>query len=220
MNVIALLPMKGHSERVPNKNLREFCGRPLYHWIAKALMDSQYVHKILINTDSEIIANDAKNNFDRVEIINRPEEICGDFVSMNKIIEYDLSRSEGDYFLQTHSTNPLLTAQTIDRAVDCFMNNRDVYDSLFSVTRLQTRLYWSDGRPINHNPQELLRTQDLSPVFEENSNLYIFSRQSFLSNDNRRIGKKPYMFEIDRLEAVDIDDELDFKIAELLKSMK
>jgi len=220
MMTVALLPMKGHSERVPNKNLRNFCGRPLFHWVLESLLGSKYISFVVINTDSEAIAKSALDSFDRVKIINRPKSIQGDFVSMNEIIAYDLTQVEGEHFLQTHSTNPLLTAQTIDKAIKCYFENLEVYDSLFSVTRQQTRLYWRDGRPINHDPQELLRTQDLEPVYEENSNMYIFSKNSFAASSNKRIGIKPQMFELDRMEAMDIDEEVDFKLAELLCRLK
>jgi CMP-N-acetylneuraminic acid synthetase len=217
--LIALLPMKGHSERVPNKNLRDFCGRPLYHRVMESLLASGHVAQVAIDTDSEAIAADAVKRFDRVTIIDRPKAIRGDFVSMNAIIAHDLSVLGGEHFLQTHSTNPLLTASTVDRAVEAYFENLDRHDSLFSVTALQTRLYWKDGSPVNHNPGELLRTQDLPPVFEENSNLYIFSRSSFARGGGKRIGTKPLMFEMDRLEAVDIDEEADFRVAEALFSL-
>ena len=73
----------------------------------------------------------------------------------------------------------------------------------------------ADGRPVNHKWGELLRTQDLKPIYEENSNLYIF-RAETLERLNNRIGEQPLMFEIAREEAWDIDEELDFKIAEFL----
>lgn len=208
--------MKGHSERVPNKNLRNFCGSPLYHRVMESLLASRYVAEVAINTDSDVIAADARKHFDRVRIIERPESIRGDFVSMNTIIGHDLSVLSAEHFLQTHSTNPLLTNGTIDRAIETYFESLDQHDSLFSVTRLQTRLYWEDGSPVNHNPAELLRTQDLPPVFEENSNLYVFSRSSFNRAGQKRIGQKARMFEMDRLEAVDIDEEADFRVAEAL----
>jgi CMP-N-acetylneuraminic acid synthetase len=90
-----------------------------------------------------------------------------------------------------------------------------MYDSLFGVTRLQTRLWDSLARAVNHNPAILLRTQDLPPIYEENSCLYIFTRE-ILESKHNRIGDRPFMFEIESLEAVDIDEELDFKVAELL----
>lgn len=216
MQITALLPMKAHSERVLNKNMKNFCGRPLYHAVLSSLFQSKYIDKVIINTDSIIIKEDAPKNFERVIIVDRPKEIQGDFVSMNEVIAYDLSRIDGEHFLQTHSTNPLLRAETIDLAIETYFRNLNQFDSLFSVTRLQARLYWKNGSPINHNPDELLRTQDLPPVYEENSNFYIFSKKSFADAGQSRIGLKPQMFEISKLEAVDIDEPEDWEIAEIL----
>lgn len=215
--LIALLPMKGNSERVKNKNMRDFNGAPLYHAIMKSLLASKYIDKVVINTDSAKITEDAITTFgDRVMIIDRPAEIQGDMVSMNNIIAYDLSLCDGEHFLQTHSTNPLLKTETIDRAIEIYFDNLDKHDSVFGVTRLQTRLYDKDAQPINHNPQELLRTQDLEPLFEENSNFYIFSKQSFADSGEKRIGVNPKIVEVNKLEAVDIDEPEDFELAELL----
>lgn len=222
--ILALLPMKGNSERVPNKNLKDFCGKPLYHRVLETLIDSRYLDKIIINTDSEKIKNDALYHFgDDVIIHDRPEEIKGDFVSMNKIIENDLSKSDGDIYLQTHSTNPLLTSSSIDEAIELMLDNdfQEKYDSIFSVTKIQTRLYDEAGTPFNHNPEKLIRTQDLPPLYEENSNFFIFTKASFKNNGDKRIGKRPKLFEIDKLEAIDIDELQDFLLAELLyKTLK
>lgn len=219
MKVIALLPMKGNSERVPNKNLKDFDGNPLYHRIMNSLLESKYIDQVVINTDSELIKNDIKGNFgDKVIINERPKSLIGDMVSMNKIIKYDIQQVQGDIYLQTHSTNPLLTSKSIDDAIGKMieLNNDRKHDSLFSVTRLQTRLYDKNGTPFNHNPAELLRTQDLEPLFEENSNFYIFTKESFDKAGFKRIGLNPFMFEIDKLEAIDIDEPQDFVIAESL----
>lgn len=217
MKLKALLPMKGNSERVPNKNMRDFNGSPLYHAIMKSLLASKYIDKVIIDTDSAKIANDAMDNFGNgVEIIDRPAEIIGDFVSMNMIIDYDLSQLEGEHFIQTHSTNPLVRTETMDAAIETYFQSLDKHDSLFSVTRLQTRLYDIKGKPVNHNPNELLRTQDLEPLFEENSNFYIFSKSSFQNGGQKRIGLKPKLFEVNKLEAVDIDEPEDFKLAALM----
>ena len=218
--LIALLPMKGHSERVPNKNMREFCGMPLFHAVMKSLLGSPYIREVLINTDSKSIARDALGNFDRVRIIERPESICGDFVEMNTIIAYDLSQCDGEHFFQTHSTNPLLTTSSINIAAELYFGNMGRHDSLFSVTRWQARFYDRDAIPVNHDPRELLRTQDLPPLFEENSNIYVFSKESFKNAGNKRIGLTPRMLEMNRLEAIDIDEEEDFRIAEILYSMR
>ena len=128
----ALVPMKGNSERIPNKNLKLFGDKPLYHAIIKTLQKSKYVKNIIINTDSDLISNDVKLNFENVILIDRPVHLQGDFVSMNKIIEYDIKQIEGEHFLQTHSTNPLLTSETLDKAIVYYLENLSIFDSVFS----------------------------------------------------------------------------------------
>lgn len=219
-NLIALLPMKGHSERVPNKNMKLFAGAPLYHAIVKTLLASNSVSKVVINTDCPIIKNDALANFERVEIIERPEAICGDFVSMNEVIDYDLSHTTGEHYIQTHSTNPLLSLNTLNNAIKTYFEKNNAYDSVFSVTELHNRFYWANGKPVNHNPEELIRTQDLPAIYEENSNFYIFSKKSFASGGKKRIGLKPLMFPMNKLEAIDIDYPEDFVLAETMYKIK
>jgi CMP-N-acetylneuraminic acid synthetase len=216
MKVTALLPMKGHSERVPNKNLRPMCGVPLFFHVAGVLERCELVDAIVINTDSEPIADAAVRNFSKVVVHWRPDAIRGDMVSMNEIIANDLESCGGEHFVQTHSTNPLLTGETLARGIETYFQSLDRHDSVFSVTRLQTRLYWEDGRPVNHDPSELLRTQDLPPLFEENSNFYVFSKTSFAEAGNNRLGVRPKMFPMDALESLDIDEETDAVMAEVL----
>jgi len=205
--------MREHSERVPGKNYRLFAGRPLYHHIISSLLACPYIDSVYIDTDSSFIMEDALRHFD-IHIIERPEHLRSDFTPMNEILLYDVTRVEADYYLQTHSTNPLLRAQTIGAATKELLGSSQ-HDSLFSVTRLQRRLWDTEGKPVNHDPGQLLRTQDLPPIYEENSCLYIFSRNNLESRRNR-IGERPLMFEIDRIESWDIDEEQDFHIAELL----
>jgi len=220
MKLTALLPMKGHSERVPNKNMRIFNGKPLYHCVARILEGSELIQSVVINTDSDLIAENAAKHFSKIKVHIRPPELQGDMVPMNDIIAYDISLLEGDHFLQTHSTNPLLTKETLEQAIREYFNYLDEYNSLFSVTMLQTRLYWKSGKPINHDSNKLLRTQDLPPLFEENSNFYIFSKKSFVGAGNHRIGLKPKMFVMDKIEAIDIDEKADFQIAEFFYSIR
>jgi CMP-N-acetylneuraminic acid synthetase len=216
--VAALVPMKIHSERVPGKNLRDLCGKPLFYWILTALTNSQHIIKTFINTDSEQIASAVSSHFD-VEIIERPDELKGDMVVANQLISHDLSQIQNfEFFLQTHVTNPLLRSKTIDHAIEAFFEQPE-FDSLMSVTSIQTRLYWQDGRPLNHEVNKLIRTQDLAPLYEENSCIYIFSRDSFKKHSNR-IGDKPNLFIMDPIEAWDIDEELDFLISDFLMQMR
>lgn len=212
-----MVPMRHHSERVPGKNYRLFAGRPLYRHIISNLLICPLISEVLIDTDSEIIMEDASKEFPQVRLIQRPEYLRAGTVPMNDVLLYDVSKVEADYYVQTHSTNPLLRAETISSAIQYFLDNCTKYDSLFSVTKVQVRLWDGKTRAINHDPSILLRTQDLTPVYEENSCLYIFTRSTFETRQNR-IGERPLMFEIDRVEAWDIDVELDFTIAEFLYS--
>jgi CMP-N-acetylneuraminic acid synthetase len=213
--IVALVPMRHESERVPGKNYRSFAGQPLYRRIINSLLSCGSIQGILIDTDSPTITEDVSKYYPQIQLLKRPDHLRGGDIPMNKIILHDIEQMQADYYLQTHSTNPLLTGETISRAIEAFFDNRDQYDSLFSVTRLRVRLWNSSGKPINHDPSLLLRTQDLPPVYMENSSLYLFSRESMLAYGNR-IGQKPLMLEIDQLEAWDIDEETDFLIAEML----
>jgi N-acylneuraminate cytidylyltransferase len=209
----ALVPMKGHNERVPNKNIRLLAGRPAFHWIMDSLSKSKYIDEIIINTDSKEIAESAVNNFD-VTILERPDFLLGDMVSIQPLIAYDLSKTDGEFFFQTHSTNPMIQPETIDSAIETFFAQKK-HDALFAVTPIQTRFYWKDGSGVNHDPNVLIRTQDLDPIYEENSCFYIFSRETNRRCENR-LGTNPIMFPMNRLEAADIDTIEDFHWAEFL----
>ena len=215
MRVVALLPMRHASVRVPGKNYRPFAGRPLYHHVLAGLLACPRIEEIVIDTDSELLQEDAARHFPAVTVLERPERLRADTVPMNDVLLNTISQVAADFYLQTHSTNPLLRPATIERAVAAMLEAYPIHDSLFSVTRLQTRLWDALTRPINHNPAILLRTQDLPPTYEENSCLYLFTGDTLRQRHNR-IGERPLLFEIERLEAMDIDEELDFKVAEFL----
>jgi CMP-N-acetylneuraminic acid synthetase len=217
--IAALVPMRHQSERVPGKNYRLFSGRPLYHWIVETLLDCPRVAEVIIDTDSPTIIEDASRQFPSVRIVDRPEHLRAGTIPMNSILLRDVELVSADLYLQTHSTNPLLRAATITDAVERFLAAREHHDSLFSVTRLHTRLWDAQGRPINHDPEVLLRTQDLPVTFEENSCLYLFDAATLRARRNR-IGARPLLYELDRIEAWDIDEEADFTIAELLHARR
>lgn len=213
--IVALVPMGDHSERVPGKNYRELAGWPLFHHILAALGACPEISAIVVDTDSEAVKEGIEQHFPTITLLDRPQHLRGGHIPMNEILLYDTSQVDADYYVQTHSTNPLLLPATISRAIQAFQDGLPQHDSLFSVTALHTRLYDSQGRAINHDPDELLRTQDLPRVYEENSCIYIFSRAT-LAQRGHRIGAKPVLFPIPSEEAIDIDDELDFQIAEFL----
>ena len=218
----ALLPMKMNSTRVKGKNFKSFAGKPLYAWILNTLLNVEQVDEIIINTDaSEILMKDELMKSDKIKIIERPKHLCGDEVSMNRIIEYDLSHTFSDFFIMTHTTNPLLSKESIGACIDEYLMKKNLSnnDSLFTVNAIQTRFYTKNGKPINHNPKNLIPTQDLETFYEENSNLYIFSKESFLSTESR-IGKNPILFETPKNEAIDIDTNEEWEMAESMALYK
>src|SRR5688500_16123151 len=115
--IVALVPMQHTSERVPGKNFRTFAGRPLYHHIIDTLLACASVARVVIDTDSPTIRADAAQNFPQVEVLDRPEHLRGGAVPMNDVLAGTVGRVDGELFLQPHSTNPLLTAGSIERAI-------------------------------------------------------------------------------------------------------
>jgi CMP-N-acetylneuraminic acid synthetase len=213
--IIALVPMQHTSERVPGKNFRSFAGRPLYHHIIETLLSCSSLERVVIDTDSPTIREDAARVFPQVEVLDRAEHLRGGAVPMNDVLVGAVQRLDGNVYVQTHSTNPLLTTRSVERAIRVFFHSFGDHDSLFSVTPHRARFWTAAGQPVNHDPSRLLRTQDLSPLLEENSCLYIFRGADLLRRRNR-IGERPLVFELDAREAWDIDEEIDFQFAEFL----
>lgn len=212
----ALLPIKQNSERVKGKNFRDLCGKPLYAWILETLLSCEEIDEVVIDTDSESFIEELHQKYPAVRTLLRPEAIRGGAVSMNLIIQHDMSQCpDTDLFIQTHTTNPLLTKKSIDSAIRMFRQRTEDYDSLFSVNRIQARTYWRDGSAINHVLGELKRTQDLEPIFEENSNFFLFTRDSFQKTASR-LGSKPFLFETKPMESLEIDEEEDFQFVQLV----
>ena len=219
LKIVALVPMRHHSARVPGKNYRPLAGKPLYQHIIETLLDCPEIGDVVVDTDSPVVMQGLAQAFPQVRVIERPEELRADTIPMNEILLHDTGLFPADLYLQTHTTNPLLRPATISKAIQTLQAQYPAYDSLFSVTRVQTRLWDGLGRAINHNPAILLRTQDLPPVYEENSCIYIFDRET-LARRRNRLGERPYLFEIDRAEALDIDEELDFTIADMMMKQR
>jgi CMP-N-acetylneuraminic acid synthetase len=169
----------------------------------------------------KILAQHGLQDSERILIRDRPPEICGDHVSMNLVLADDVQNVAAETYLMTHTTNPLLSAPTIRQALARYDEARiqGKADSLFSVNRFQTRFYREDGSPVNHDPKNLLRTQDLEIWYEENSNLYFFSRESF-ETTQARIGQTPRLFETPKAESFDIDGLEEWSLVEQLCSSK
>jgi CMP-N-acetylneuraminic acid synthetase len=217
MKIAAIIPMRHESVRVKGKNYRMLAGKPLYQHIIDTLLLVPEINTVVVDTDSPLIMDGIRQKYPGVQVLVRPEHLRADWIPMNEVLMNATSQIEADLYLQTHSTNPLLKTETISRAVQTLVDSYPSFDTLFSVTRVQSRLWDSLARPINHNAAILLRTQDLPPVYEENSCLYLFTRQT-LEQQRNRIGLRPYLFTLDPIEAWDIDEEVDFVIADLLLS--
>lgn len=212
--IVALVPMRHDSERVPGKNYRPMVGKPLYRHIVESLLATPEVSQVVIDTDSPTVKADAAVAFPTVLVLDRPEHLRDGNIPMNDVLLNDVHQLPADLYLQTHSTNPLLKASTISRAIRALADHPE-HDSLFTVTRIQARLWSADSKPLNHDPAVLLRTQDLPPVYLENSCMYLFTRE-LLEGRGTRIGAHPLLFEVDRDEASDIDEEQDFRMVEAL----
>lgn len=219
-SLVALLPMKANSERVRGKNFRDLAGRPLYQWVLDTLLKVAAIDQVVINTDAhdelEETGFHRKYEGARVIIRDRHEAIRGDHVSMNLILADDIAAVPAERYLMTHVTNPLLSAETVGALVSLSRSAATTgHDSVFTVNTHHTRFYDGEGRPINHDPDNLIRTQDLPPYHEENSVAYLFTAESFATT-GARIGKRPVMHPTPALESIDIDDPADWYMAESL----
>ena len=214
-SVAAIVPMRHSSERVPGKNYRDFAGKPLYQRIIDTLLACPSVTTVVIDTDSPIIMEQVADLYPAVTVLERPAHLRDGAIPMNNVLLNTCQQVPADFYLQTHSTNPLLSARTIEAGIRQFLTHYPIYDTLFGVTRMQVRLWDGLARAINHNPAILLRTQDLPPVFMENSCMYLFRKET-LETKHNRLGDRPFMLEIPEIEAQDIDVELNFQVAEFL----
>ncbi len=215
MHIAAFVPMRHSSERVKGKNYRSLGGRPLFHHIVETLLAVDEIDEVVIDTDSEVIASDTAEAFPAVRVLERPEHLRSGDTPMNDVLLNSIASVPADLYLQTHSTNPLLTAATVRDGIRELRDAGDAHDSLFTVTPLHTRLWTPEGEAINHDPAVLLRTQDLPPVMEENSCMYLFDADTLRRRGNR-IGERPILKPISGAEAWDIDDELDWAVVEAL----
>lgn len=217
--VAAIVPMRHNSERVPGKNYRFLGNRPLYHHIVATLESVPEIDEVVIDTDSELILEDAAKHFPAVKLLLRPDHLRSGDTPMNDVLMNTVDQLDADVVIQTHSTNPFLSASVLSRAIATFTELSEEVDSVFGVTRLQARLWDKDTQPINHDPAVLLRTQDLPPVFLENSCFYVFT-PDLVRRTGNRIGPSPLMIEVPAGEAVDIDEESDFRLAEAIEAMR
>ena len=224
MKICCIVPIKHNSERVPGKNYRSFNGKPLFEIIVEKLLKCNMISTIVIDTNSPIIESAVQDKYKEKNIIlyRRPEHLWSGTTPTNVLIEnviQDLNL-KFDLFIQTHVTNPLLSIETIKKCIETYKIQLEKgFDSLMTVKELRTRLYTKDKDEkvdaLNHNPNELIPTQDLEPLYEENSCLYLFTKDTLFKR-HHRVGYKPFLYVMSDIESMDIDYETDFIIAETL----
>jgi len=216
--IFAIIPMRSGSQRVINKNKRVINGKFLYEYIIEKLLNFQLLTKIIINTDINEVIEKYKNN-DKIIIVKRSDKLKGN-CDINLVISESIKDiEESDLFIQTHATNPMYKIKTLKKAINFYFENYQNFDSLFSVTKIHKRFWYDNSLPVNHSLEDEPTTQNLIPYFEENSCFYLFTKKTFLMNNNR-IGNKPKLFEIPKEESWDVDEEADLLILEKLLNIK
>ena len=211
MKFSAFIPIKLHSERVPNKNFYEISGKPLFYYILSTLQSVELVDEIVIDIDHIEIKEKVNRYFNDIKFNLRKDNLSSPTESVNKIIASNIDNFKNEYIIQTHVTNPLLTSSSINQAAEQFIKNKK---PLFSVNMFQSRFYNTSTKPINHDVDILLPTQELEPIYEENSNFYIFSKKQFKNNNNKRIGENSVYYETSKFESIDIDNFDDLNLVE------
>jgi len=219
--VIAFLPMRKGSQRVKNKNIKDFAkikGGLTYIKISQ-LLKSKRIDKIIVSTNDEEVKDIALFFNDKKIIIDdRPEYLASSETSTDDLIRYVPSIIENGIVLWTHVTSPFVTEKLYDEMIEEYLQNLNKFDSLMSVTKIQ-KFIWDKEKPINYDKskEKWPRTQTIEPIYEINSGAFIADIEVY-KNLNDRVGNKPYLYEFSDKEAFDIDWEDDFEIAEILWS--
>jgi len=211
--VIGIVPVKENSQRVPAKNFRTLGPDPLWLWPVRVLAKCPFVDLIVIDTDCLDYFTEWRRLLGTlavpVTIDPRPTKLQGDAVSMNKILADIADRRPAFAYIQLHATSPFIQVETLDAAYEELQAGAD---SVYGVNEMKSRFYWPDGRPVNHDPEKLIPTQDLDPLYEENSAFYIYRGDAFDKQKARICGKsKPFI--VPELQAIDIDTEADWRLA-------
>lgn len=212
MKVVAFVPIKLNNERLPGKNIKKFNnGRPLADYIFQTLLKVDGIDQSYVYCSS----NEIKKYIpDGISYLSRRKELDSSTVSFNEVLYSFASDVEADIYILTHATAPFISSKSIEEGLNAIKNNG--YDSALAVEKMQEFL-WADGKPLNYELSKIPRTQDLPIIYKETCGLYIYKRE-LMMNHRRRIGDNPYMIEVSKIEACDINDENDFIIADALSN--
>ncbi|WP_286767974.1 MULTISPECIES: acylneuraminate cytidylyltransferase family protein [Sphingobacterium] len=216
------LPTRKGSQRVINKNTRPFAGKDgglLLHKL-RQLLTMKMVEEVVLSTNDEScieIAESIKDDFGKLVIDHRPDHLCLDSTNLSDLIAYVPNVVSGEHIVWGHVTTPFADATIYDRGINSYLNGLSQgFDSLVSVQKFQNFLLNNRGEVVN-NASTLAwpRTQDLEVLYEINHVMFIASKDIYV-RDKNRLGSKPYLLEMDKIESFDVDWEEDFKIAELM----
>lgn len=207
MKTVAMIPIKLNNERIPGKNVKKFSdGTPLMELIQRACLGAKGVNKVYVYCSKPEVQ---EHLVDGVIYLQRPEYLDGNDANCNDIIREFMKVVDADIYIASHATGPFTKSESIDVCIQKVASRE--FDSAFLAQRMQEFL-WQNGSPMNFDLQHFPRTQDLTPIYSEASGAYVFAKETFLKYD-RRVGVKPYIHEIDDIEAIDIDYPIDFEIA-------
>jgi len=209
LNVAVIVPVKSQSRRYKNKNFRSLNGEKLYQILLKKLSDCDF-DQVWVDTDSNEVKEFSLSC--GYQTIDRQPELAADSANGNDLLNYHSTIVETDIYFQLFVTAPFLKTETINSAIDIMKNNLH-YDSILTAEEIYS-WFWFNGDPVNYEPSVLPRSQDAVPIVRESTGLYGI-RSEALAKHSCRIGANPYFLYLDQIEAIDIDTELDFQIAEL-----
>lgn len=206
MKIVAFVPIKMNNERLPGKNTKSFDnGEPLIHYILNTLGKVKGLDEIYVYCSNTEICKYLPQN---VKFLKRDEYLDLSTTSFNEVLTTFANKVEADYYILTHATAPFISKESFEKAINAI--NSGAYDSALTVNQLK-EFIWKDGKPFNYSPQSIPRTQDLDAMFTETCGMYMYSRDLILK-ENRRVGHKPYLLEVSKIEALDINEPVDFEI--------
>ena len=209
MKIAVQVPMKARpSTRVPNKNFRDLCGKPLAFWLLDELVDSSPPEwDLFVDSEKESVMDFFGDRYkDRICFHKRAEWFASDQANGNHLIyQFAVSKPYYDIYVQAFVTAVTLSGQIITEAVQAFVSSIDRYDSMLLVTE-ETGWFWFDGQAVNYAPDRpdgLPRSQD-APVLKETTGLYAITREAVFRT-GCRIGKAPLFYEVPQRYSADVD---------------
>jgi len=204
--VVAFVPIKLNSQRLPNKNILPIEERPLCWYILNSLSKAENIDETFVYCSDESVKNYIPKG---TTFLKRDSRLDGDLIKGFDIYESFIHKVDADIYILAHTTSPFIKSETISKALNSILDKG--HDSAFSAQRIQT-FAWYKGKPINYNINDVPRTQDIEPIYIETSAFFMFEKEIFTKH-HRRIGFNPYIQEVDSIEAVDIDTKEDYEFA-------